>query len=133
MNQRQARLEELRYGTNPFVYPGDGQHANTGPRRDDPDFMDRTIHLLEWQSVSSAIKLMKNMAAWSRTRAAGKLRMLVVQYVIFGEPDVNTIAKRMRVSRRRVFQVVREVKCHCRPSLEFHRWQLYKVRILSDL
>ena len=60
------------------------------------------------------------MAAWSRTPAAGHLRMLVVQYIIFGEPDVDTIARRMKVGRRRIFQVANEVRGHCKPFLKFH-------------
>jgi hypothetical protein len=48
--------------------------------------------------------------------------MLAVQYVIFGEPDINTIAWRMKVSRRRVFQAIKEVRGHCQPIIKakFH-------------
>jgi hypothetical protein len=37
--------------------------------------------LLELQSVRAAMKLMENVAAWSRTPAADKLRRLAVQHL----------------------------------------------------
>jgi hypothetical protein len=46
---------------------------------------------------------------------------LAIQYVIFGEPNVDTIARRMKVTRRRVFQVILEVQGHCKRFLRFHR------------
>lgn len=64
----------------------------------------------------SALKLADNLLSWSRTAAAGRLRLLAATHVLTGEPDVDTIAKRMKVSRRRVFYALREVRAHC----EFH-------------
>jgi hypothetical protein len=123
MNEKEAFLESARYGKTPFLYPNDGQHPVGRPGEEDPRFMERIVDLFELQSVRSAMQLMHNVMAWSRTPAAGKLRMLAVRYVIFGEPTIDEIARRMKVSRRRVFQVVREVKGHCKPlvKLKFHR------------
>jgi hypothetical protein len=120
MNERQAYLEAILYGGTPFVYPGEGK-KETIPRADDPDFMGQTLDILELESARAAMKLAENMMAWSRTPAAGKLRMLVVQYVIFGEPSVDEIRYPMKVSRSRVFQVAREVRGHCAPLLKLHR------------
>jgi hypothetical protein len=118
MTKAEAFLESIRYGKTPFLYPEDGDQSAGRPREDDPQFMEQIVDLFELQSVRSAIKLMHNVMAWSRTPAAGKLRMLAVQYVIFGEPGIDTIAKRMRVSRRRVFQAIKEVRGHCQPILK---------------
>jgi hypothetical protein len=112
MNKRKAAFEAWRYGVTDFVYPFAMPPAPS-PGRDDPELMGRTLDLLELQSVRAAMRLCENMITWSRTVKAGKLRMLAVQYVIFGEPDVDTIARRMKVSPRRVFQVAREVRGHC--------------------
>jgi hypothetical protein len=84
------------------------------------EIADRFVDQYELGIAKDAMKLMEHMAAWSRTPAAGQLRMLVVQYVIFGEPNVDSIAWRMNVTRRRVFQVAREVRGHCKPFLRFH-------------
>ena len=119
MNQNEADLEAWRYGGDEFVYPGDV--PDNTPGRDNPEFMGSALDLLELQSVRAAMALMQNVAAWSRTPKAGRLRMMVVQYILFGEPDVDTIAFRMKVSRRRVFQVRREVLCHCKPLLKLRR------------
>lgn len=48
--------------------------------------MRQMLDILELQSARAAMKLMENVAAWSRTPTAGKLRMLAVQYVLFGKP-----------------------------------------------
>ena len=53
---------------------------------------DRFVDQYELGIAKDAMKLMEHMAAWSRTPAAGQLRMLVVRYVIFGEPNVDSIA-----------------------------------------
>ena len=123
MNEHQSNFEAWRYGGTGFVYPGDGELAKY-PGVDNPTVMGQTLDILELESARLAMKLMQNMAAWSRTPAAGKLRMLVVQYVIFGEPSVNEIRYRMKVSRSRVFQVAREVRGHCAPLLKLHRGKL---------
>jgi hypothetical protein len=68
---------------------------------------------LELACYRDALTLAYNVQAWSRTAKAGRLRLLAVQHVICGEPDVDTIAMRMGVSRRRVFQTLNEVRCHC--------------------
>jgi hypothetical protein len=81
---------------------------------------DRFVDQYVLDIARDAMKLMEHMAAWSRTPAAGQLRMLCAQYVTFGEPNVDSIAWRMKVSRRRVFQVCRELRCHCKPFLKFH-------------
>jgi hypothetical protein len=121
MNEREAYREAIRYGGTPFVYPGGA--PDKFPGDSDPTVMGQTLDILELESARLAMKLMENVAAWSRTPAAGKLRMLVVQYVIFGEPSVDEIAHRMNVSRRRVFQVRNEVWGHCMPLLRLHRSQ----------
>jgi hypothetical protein len=117
MTEEEAFFESVRYGETPFLYPNGGQQPVGRPREDDPQFMGRIVDLFELQSVRSAIKLMQNVVAWSRTPAAGKLRMLAVQYVIFGEPGIDTIKKRMRVSRRPVFQAIRRCGAIASPSL----------------
>lgn len=118
VTEEEAFFESVRYGVTPFLYPNGGQQPVGRPREDDPQFMGRIVDLFELQSVRSAIKLMQNVVAWSRTPAGGKLRMLAVQYVIFGEPGIDTIKKRMRVSRRPVFQAIKEVRGHCQPILK---------------
>ena len=121
MNERQADFEASRYGGIGFIYPGDA--PETFPGDSDPVIQGQTLDILELESARAAMKLAENMMAWSRTPAAGKLRMMVVQYVIFGEPSVDEIAHRMKVSRRRVFQVAKEVRGHCLPLLKLHRGQ----------
>jgi hypothetical protein len=69
----------------------------------------------ELEIYRSALKLADNMLSWSRTANAGRLRFLAVMHVILGDPPVDVIAKRMKVSRRRVFQAIREVRAHCEP------------------
>jgi hypothetical protein len=88
------------------------------PGRDNPGFNGHALDILELQSVRAAMQFARNMMAWSRTPKAGKLRMLVVRYVIFGEPTVDEIAFRMNVTPRRVFRVRREVLCDCQPLLK---------------
>jgi hypothetical protein len=71
MTEKEAFLESVRYGKTPFPYPNDGQQPVGRPGEEDPQFMERIVDLFELQSVRSAMKLMENMMAWSRTRAAG--------------------------------------------------------------
>ena len=119
MNEREADFEASRYGGTGFVYPGDAPDKYPGDS--DSAIMGQTLDILELESARAAMRLAENMMAWSRTPAAGKLRMLVVQYVIFGEPSVDEIAHRMEVGRRRVFQVAKEVRGHCEPLLKLHQ------------
>jgi hypothetical protein len=83
----------------------------TGSGRNHPEFNGRVLEILELQSVRAAMKLAENVMAWSRTAKAGEIRMLAIQYILFGEPSVDQIAFRMGVKRRRVFYVIREVRC----------------------
>jgi hypothetical protein len=101
MNEKEAASEALRSGRTQFVYPGSGE--DDLPGLDNPAIMDRALDILELQSVRAAMKLMENVAAWSRTPNAGKLRMMAIQYAIFGEPSVDEIAFRTGRQRRRVF------------------------------
>ena len=121
MNEHQSNFEAWRYGGTSFVYPGDAPAKFPGDS--DPAIQAQALDILELESARLAMKLAENMMAWSRTPAAGKLRMLVVRYVIFGEPSVDEIAYRMKVSRRRVFQVAKEVRGHCKPLLKLHSGQ----------
>jgi hypothetical protein len=75
------------------------QHTTDGP--------------IELEIFSSALELFDSMARWSRTKDAGRLRQLAVLHVVCGEPSVDVIAKRLKVTRRRVFQCLREVRGHC--------------------
>jgi len=122
MNEHQSNFEAWRYGGTGFVYPGDGEPAKY-PGVDNPEITGQALDILELESARAAMRLAENMMAWSRTPAAGKLRMMVVQYIIFAEPSVDEIAYRMKVSRRRVFQVAKEVRGHCMPLLKLHRGQ----------
>ena len=78
--------------------------------------MTERIDAAELEIYRSALKLADNMLAWSRTAKAGRLRFLCAMCIVLGEPDVDTIARRMGVSRRRVFQAIREVRAHCQIS-----------------
>ncbi len=122
MNEQESFYEETHGPKVGFVYPVDGP-PDTFPGVDNPEIMGQTLDILELESARLAMKLMENMAAWSRTPAAAKLRMLVVQHVVFGEPSVDDIAFRMKVSPRRVFQVAKEVRGHCKPLLKLHHGQ----------
>ena len=75
--------------------------------------MSERIDADELAIYRAALKLGDNMLAWSRTAKAGRLRFLCAMCIVLGEPDVDTIARRMSVSRRRVFQALREVRAHC--------------------
>ncbi len=77
--------------------------------------MNELIDADELEIYRSALRIADNMLSWSRTAKAGRLRFLAVMHVILGELDVDTIARRMKVSRRRVFQALREVRAHCEP------------------
>ena len=122
MNEHQSNFEAWRYGGTGFVYPGDGEPAKY-PGVDNPEIMGADARYPRAGKRQACDEAPENMAAWSRTPAAGKLRMMVVQYIIFGEPCVDEIAYRMKVSRRRVFQVAKEVRGHCMPLLKLHRGQ----------
>jgi hypothetical protein len=119
MNQREADFEAKKCGTVPFKYPGDD--GDTTPGRDNPEFNTSVVDLMELQSVRAAMRLAENVMAWSRTPAAGKLRMMAIQYILFGEPSVEEIMYRTGKGRSRVFQAIREVKCHCQPLLKIRR------------
>ena len=120
MNEQEANFENARYGSKGFDYDAvDGVE----PKSDiSPDvrLSIAAIELYELQMVRSAMKLTEYLASWSRTPGAGRLRMMAAQNLIFGEPGVDEIAFRMKVSKRRVWQVIREVRGHCEPFLKFH-------------
>jgi hypothetical protein len=115
MKQREANFEAKKYGTVPFKYPGDGDNT---PGRDNPEFNATVVDLMELQAVRHAMKLAENVMTWSRTPAAGRLRMLAIQYILFGSPSVEEIMLRTGRKRSRVFQAIREVRCHCEPLLK---------------
>ena len=77
--------------------------------------MTERIDVDELETYRLALKLADNMLAWSRTAKAGRLRFLCAMCIVLGEPDVDTIAKRMKVTHRRVRQALREVRAHCEP------------------
>jgi hypothetical protein len=116
MNKHEADLEAWKYGGVEFVHPGDG--PDNTPGRDNPEFNARVVDLMELQSVRAAMKLCQNVMAWSRTPRAGLLRIMAIEYILFGEPSVDEIAFRMDVKRRRVFQAIREVRGHCEPLIK---------------
>jgi hypothetical protein len=63
----------------------------------------------------ASFRLANNMFSWSRTSRAGRLRFLCAMHIVTGEPDVDTISRRMKVTPRRVRQAIREVRAHCEP------------------
>jgi hypothetical protein len=77
--------------------------------------MTERIDADELGAFRSALQLADNMMRWSRTSQAGRLRFLCAMHIVLGEPDVDVIAKRLKVTPRRVRQAIREVRCHCEP------------------
>ena len=59
-----------------------------------------------------ALRFQGNIRRWSRTRKAGDLRLDVAEFLVTGSPRIEAIAKRHRVSKKRVYQAAKEVKCH---------------------
>ena len=90
-----------------FQYP---ELSNSPPANDplpvDNTFDKREVYL---RAVDFAI----NMMAWSRTARCGRLRLDCARFIMNGTPRPEAIAKRHKVSTRRVFQAIREVKFHC--------------------
>ena len=117
MNEQEADFEAWKYGGNEFVYPGDVAESEL---ERDVRLSEAVIDAYELESARSAMQFARNMMAWSRTPKAGRLRMMAAENLIFGEPGVDEIAFRMKVSKRRVWQVIREVRGHCEPFLKFH-------------
>jgi len=78
---------------------------------DDEEMSDTPeIDLREVQAgaLSFALTIMR----FSRTTKAGKLRLAAAEYLVNGKPYPCQIAARHGVTKRRVFQAVREVKVH---------------------
>jgi hypothetical protein len=117
MNKREADYEAWRFGDTGFKYPGDLSYTEL---ERDARLSKAIVDAYELESARAAMQFARNMMAWSRTAKAGRLRMMAAENLTFGEPSVEEIAFRMDVSKRRVWQVIREVRCHCEPLLKFH-------------
>lgn len=118
MTENEGDWEGHRFGGKPFVFYGDGLPA---PTKIDADVAKQSLSTLEMQTARSAMKLMLSVMAWSRTYNAAALRMICVKYVIFRDQTVDDIARHMKVTPRRVRQVIREVRKHCAPFLKLRK------------
>ena len=84
-------------GVTEFAYPRDVAEVSA------PDFDRHEI----WRA---ALEFQNNIRRWSRTTKAANIRLDAAEYLICGKPYPADIARRHRVSERRVLQAVREVK-----------------------
>lgn len=58
----------------------------------------------------TALQFQNNIRRWSRTEKAALIRLDAAEYLVCGKPYPADIARRHRVSERRVLQAVREVR-----------------------
>jgi hypothetical protein len=105
MNESEAFYEEVRYGGEWFHYPDD---EPAGP----PPISQKEVMRLTMEFVSDIM-------LWSRTTKSARLRLDCARYLVTGFPLPWQIARRHRVSERRVRQALREVKTHV-------GWDLWK-------
>jgi hypothetical protein len=81
-----------------------------------------TCFLSSQDAFVSALELAYNFERWSRTRSAAQVRILCAVHILTGgEPGIATIARRCKVSRRRVSKALREVRPHAESSLPIQR------------
>ena len=62
------------------------------------------------EMLLAAIAFMNDVRKSSRTRKAAEVRLDVVKYLTRGNPNPDEIAKRHGVTKRRVYQAMRELR-----------------------
>jgi hypothetical protein len=116
VTEEEANAEACRYDQHKETWVRPACYDDPRPDLDKIGDLDEDCIVRE--AFIAGLKLASNLDFWSKTWGAARLRrMCALSIASGGDPCVDAIAMRCKVSRRRVFTAINEVREHTKTSL----------------